>query len=175
MAVPTRDEALEILEEHHREISELIGGLSDEAFSRPGTIGGGDWSAKDLIAHIRSWETMALETIEDWRDQRYPRIHERFVGAGGVDGLNAQILDQHLSADPSDARRSFSDTYEELKHAMLQITAEEWDRPPFYEPPVPTQSMGDAIGRVLGSDAGPFAHAADHLDDLRSMVARASS
>ena len=59
-----RDDAIRLLEEQHADVSGLLEELADDAFVRRGTIGGGEWSAKDLALHLGSWELFALETLE---------------------------------------------------------------------------------------------------------------
>ena len=56
MADLSRDEAVAELEDGQRRIDQLLQGLSEEDLIRPATIGGGDWSAKDLIGHVATWE-----------------------------------------------------------------------------------------------------------------------
>ncbi|HYT29616.1 MAG TPA: DinB family protein, partial [Actinomycetota bacterium] len=51
----------------------------------PATIGGGDWSAKDLLGHITAWEEVALERL---RSARSGRPLPAFP-TGGVDRFNA--------------------------------------------------------------------------------------
>jgi hypothetical protein len=66
-AVTTREDAVSLLEDQHAEVAGLLTGLDEDAFVRRGTIGGGDWSAKDLAAHLGSWEEFSLETIDAFR------------------------------------------------------------------------------------------------------------
>ncbi|MDP9295832.1 MAG: ClbS/DfsB family four-helix bundle protein, partial [Actinomycetota bacterium] len=56
-------EAAVLLEDGRREIEQLVGEMSDADAERTATIGGGDWSVKDLIGHIAHWEELALETV----------------------------------------------------------------------------------------------------------------
>jgi len=62
--VITREDAVRLLEEQHAELATLFGRLDDDAFVRRGTMGGGEWSAKDLAAHMGIWEELAIETID---------------------------------------------------------------------------------------------------------------
>ena len=56
---PSREEALAIIRSDRRTLLTLIDRLPARALSRAG-LGGGDWSPKDLIGHLESWEEHAL-------------------------------------------------------------------------------------------------------------------
>ncbi len=65
----TREEAVRLLEEQHAELATLFEELDPDAFVRRGTMGGGEWSAKDLAAHMGVWEEFAIETIRRVRSR----------------------------------------------------------------------------------------------------------
>jgi hypothetical protein len=69
---------------------ESYAGLSDDAMLEPGITG--DWSVKDIIAHVTWWEQEALihlpVILEGGRPARYS------VTYGGIDAFNALRLEQ---------------------------------------------------------------------------------
>ena len=85
MAGISRAEAIEKLHDGQSRLEILVARLSDEEMVEPGTIGGGDWSAKDLIGHIAWWEEIAMDALTDWRAGRRPSVEEDFGREGGVD------------------------------------------------------------------------------------------
>src|SRR5207245_7846791 len=60
-------QAAAALEEGNAALQELCARLSADEMVRPATIGGGQWSAKDLLAHVAFWEELAAQTLADWR------------------------------------------------------------------------------------------------------------
>jgi DinB family protein len=91
MAIPTRDQASKTLEEGQAALEALFGRLSDEEITRPATIGGGSWSAKDLMGHVAFWEELALDTLADWRAGHRPAVEQIYdEGAAGIDSANAR-------------------------------------------------------------------------------------
>ena len=66
----TREEAVRLLEEQHAELATLFEELDPDAFVRRGTMGGGEWSAKDLAAHMGLWEEFAIEAIDAFAPRR---------------------------------------------------------------------------------------------------------
>ena len=70
MAAITREEAIAILEDGQRQIDALVARLTEEQLSTPNTIGGGEWSAKDLLSHVARWNEIAVEALMAWRAGR---------------------------------------------------------------------------------------------------------
>ena len=68
-----------------QELQDAITGLPDEAMVKPGAVG--EWSVRDVIAHIATWEEEALKAL--------PIIVEggklpRYASQGGIDAFNAR-------------------------------------------------------------------------------------
>jgi len=172
--VVTRDEATRLLEEQHAQVADLLGGLDDEAFARRGTIGGGEWSAKDLALHLGSWEDFAVETLAQLRRGERPSIEDAFTGDGsGTDRLNEDHVNLQLDVDPHEARARFQARHRRVVEAIAATEEAAWAAEYPFDPDDAT--VGDRIGSLLGSDAGGFTHAGAHLDDLRAYVTSTSS
>ena len=63
MSEVRRQEALATLAEGDAALGALFAQLSSDQLIEPATIGGGDWSAKDLLGHIAFWEELAAQTL----------------------------------------------------------------------------------------------------------------
>src|SRR3989442_6049298 len=112
MAEPTPDKAIRTLDEGRGQVLELVARLSDEEMERPATIGDGDWSAKDLVAHLEVWEAIALQALQEWRTGTIPSIEEVFAkGAEGVDALNAERVQAKRSLTISEVSTQATDTH----------------------------------------------------------------
>ena len=167
--VTSRDEAVAILEEGHRALAELFAHLSDEAFSRRGTIGsGGEWSAKDLAAHLGLWEELAVESIDAFGRGERPAIEDRFDEDGAGDRVNDDGVRRSLDAHPADVRVRFEDLHARVVDAILATGDEGWIAPYPYDDEDTT--LGDRVGSLLGAEDGRFRHASAHLADLRAYV-----
>lgn len=162
-----RAEAVRILEEGYATVRALLGGLDDEAFARRGTIGGGEWSAKDLLCHLMFWEANALEALEDWRAGQTWRKSGWFDEPGGDDRLNAQAEAEFLGLSPDEARGRAASTHVAVVAAVHDLSDEEWVRPI----PGAESGWGEGLGSILqGSDGTAFTHAWAHLPDLRAFT-----
>ncbi len=67
--------------------TESFAGLSDAQMAEPGVMG--DWSVKDIVAHVTTWEEEALKYLPVILEgRRPPRYSTKY---GGIDAFNAQM------------------------------------------------------------------------------------
>jgi hypothetical protein len=73
-------------------------GLTDEQLVEPGVTG--DWSVKDILAHVSWWEEEALKhlphILQGGRPPRYSVLY------GGIDAFNARMTEQKRSLSLSE-------------------------------------------------------------------------
>jgi hypothetical protein len=171
MAVPSRDEAVRTLEEGSIRVGELLGGLSETALTKPATIGGGDWSAKDLIGHLAFWEELALEAIEQWRAGQTPRVETGIFAQGseGTDRANAEAVARKSKWSLEEVRSRAEETHRTLLAQIESMTDEEWTSKAFY-PTERRKHLADLLGSVLGAPQRAFGHAWAHIPDLEAYV-----
>jgi hypothetical protein len=167
-----REDAIRLLEEQHAEVATLLAALDDGAFVRRGTIGGGEWSAKDLALHLGSWERFALEVLERFGRGERPSIEDAFGQDGATDRLNEGEVNLHLDVEPGEARARFEEHHRRVVEAIAALDDAAWAAEYPFDPDDATVS--DRVGSLLGSDAGGFTHATAHLEDLRGYVASTS-
>jgi hypothetical protein len=170
VAQPSPGGAVRTLEEGHRSLTALFEQLTDEQLERPSTIGGGDWSARDLMAHIEVWEALALQSLQEWRNATRPSIEDVFSkGSDGVDALNAERAQAKRGLSLDEVRIQAADTHRELIEELSHIGDEEWNAKALYETERRT-SLGKLLGSVVGASKRPFGHAFAHLPDLDAYV-----
>jgi hypothetical protein len=171
MAVPSRDEAVRTLDEGRARVGELLSGLSEAELTKPATIGGGDWSAKDLIGHLAFWEELALEAIEQWRAVRTPRVETGIFAQGseGIDRANAEAVARKAEWSLEEVRSRAEDTHRTLLAEIESMSDEEWTANAFY-PTERRKHLADLLGSVLGAPKQPFGHASAHIPDLEAYV-----
>ena len=167
----TRREAMDTLDEGHRLITELADRLSEPDLTRRATIGGGDWSAQDLVSHLATWEAMALEALEEWRQGRMPTVEtEVFNTEGGVDDLNAKMVEAKRALSAAEARDEAARVHDALMKEIGQVTDQEWGEVAPYQTER-RRHLFELLGSILGAPKRAFGHAFAHLDDLRAYVA----
>ncbi|HEY1329939.1 MAG TPA: DinB family protein [Actinomycetota bacterium] len=169
MAAPTRDEALATLEEGRGTLDALFERLGEQELVRTSTIGGGDWSALDLLGHIGTWEELALDALSAWRAGRVPLVEEVFRAAPSVDELNAQRIQSLRRRRPDEVRRWAHDTHEALVAEITAMSDEEWTSKAPY-PAERRDRLVTLLGSVLGAPQRPFGHPFAHQPDLQAYV-----
>lgn len=169
MARPTRAGALATLEEGQARLDELAGRLSEDEVIRPRTIGGGDWSAKDLVAHVAFWEEVALAVLEAWRRGEGLSLAEAFA-PGGTDGMNGWNQERKSLWSWDRVRGEARQTHGRLMDEIERLTEAEW-RSSMPMTATRRVRLGTRLGGVLGAPRRPFGHAFAHIPDLEAYVA----
>jgi hypothetical protein len=163
------DEATATIARGHREVHALLAGISLEELEEPATIGGGEWSAKDLVGHLTTWEEIALATVEEWRAGEDPAILQTFA-VDGTDALNADEAARKSGTPFGDQMASFDGVHHELAAVLRSFGEAEWAEPA-RDDRDPARTIGSLLGGVLGTDERPFDHISAHLRDLRAFSA----
>jgi hypothetical protein len=167
--VLTREQAAATLDEGQAALQALFAQLSPDEMVRPSTIGGGEWSARDLLSHIAFWEELAAQAVAEWRAGQRPSI-EVLLGAGATDRLNADNQ-QRTAHDSVDAvQRRAEATHRTILELIRGCSDEQWRASPPY-PDAYHATLADLLGGLLGAPGGPFRHAFAHLADLTAYVA----
>ena len=105
-----RQQLLQRLDQAWTAFQASYAGLSDAQLMAPGVSG--DWSVKDLMAHVTWWEEEALTHLpEILAGIRPPRYSTQY---GGIDAFNAQMaeLKRHLSL--AEVLRQMEETHQRL-------------------------------------------------------------
>lgn len=89
--------------------TESYAALSDAQIIAPGVVE--DWSVKDIIAHVTTWEEEALKHLPLIIDGGTP---PRYVTIGGIDAFNARKTEQKRSLLLTEIRAQQTDTHRRL-------------------------------------------------------------
>jgi hypothetical protein len=89
---------------------ESYAGVPDSRLVEPGVMD--NWSVKDILAHVTTWEEEALKhlplIVEGGRPPRYSMEY------GGIDAFNAQMTEQKRGLSLADVRRQLDETHRRL-------------------------------------------------------------
>jgi hypothetical protein len=114
---------LKRLDKEWQDLLQSLRGLSDEAMSRPGLVG--EWSGKDLLGHIATWEDEAIKAMgEVMRGNRPPRYRKH----GGIDVFNARESAKKARLSLGEARRRLTDSHKRLLETVAGMPGEHWER-----------------------------------------------
>src|SRR6476659_6956937 len=105
-----REQLLRKLDQAWVEIKESYAGLLVSQLTEPGVMG--DWSVKDILAHVTWWEEEALKhlplIIKEGRPPRYSTHY------GGIDAFNALMTERKRDL-------SFADVVHQQKAIHRQL------------------------------------------------------
>ncbi|MGH7503847.1 MAG: DinB family protein [Longimicrobiales bacterium] len=149
----TRDRLLKRLAAAWQDFEESYANLSESQVLQPGVTG--NWSVRDIIAHVTWWEEEALEHLPHIREGgRPPRYSVKY---GGIDAFNALMTEK---------RRGLS-----LAQVLLQHD-EVHDRLVAYIGSVPEElfTAGTRFRRRLRLDT--YSHYPIHASAIRLWRAR---
>lgn len=90
-------------------LKESYAGLPDARLMEPGVVG--DWSVKDILAHVTTWEEEALQHLPMIIAGGRP---PRYVTFGGIDAFNAHMAEQKREITLSDILRRLDETHGRL-------------------------------------------------------------
>lgn len=115
-----KQQFLDKLEQAWAAFNESFAGLSDEQLVEAGVSG--DWSVKDILAHVNWWEEESIKhlplILQGERPPRYSVLY------GGIDAFNALMTEQWRGRSLAEVRKRVDATHRKLM-AYLQSVAEE--------------------------------------------------
>jgi hypothetical protein len=105
-----RQQLLQRLDKAWAAFQASYAGLTDSQMTEPGVTG--DWSVKDILAHVTTWEEEALKSLplilQGVRPPRYSVLY------GGIDAFNAQMATQKQDLSLADIRQQLDETHGRL-------------------------------------------------------------
>jgi hypothetical protein len=163
--LPTRDEAIRLLEDGRAGIGALLARVPKADLERPG-IGGGEWSPKDLVGHLESWQEHALDALEAWEGGERAPI-DRLISSRGIDEINADDVGRKARLSYAEARQRADATHARIIAAIGAMPDDRWQSPTTARARKP---VGRRLGEIQGGPGGLFMHAHAHLKDLAAFV-----
>src|SRR5258707_9964375 len=101
-----KQQLLKQLEKAWAAIKESYAGLSDSQLTEPGGIG--NWSVKDILAHVTTWEEEALKYLPLIITVGRP---PRYIQSGGIDAFNAKMTEQKRGLALSEVLRQLDERH----------------------------------------------------------------
>lgn len=92
-----------------RALKDSYAGLPDARLVEPGVTG--DWSVKDILAHVTTWEEEALKYLPLIATGGRP---PRYVTFGGIDAFNAMMTERKRGLTLSAVLEQLDDTHRRL-------------------------------------------------------------
>ncbi len=155
------DDPIVRFQKSHEELEAVIARFSDEELTTPGKVG--DWSLREVLAHIAAWDRWGQRAIEARliQDDLPAEMREE---AENPDPFNAHAAEAWKSYDARQARAAFAQAYNDLL-SFLNAT--------------PHEKLYRQIPRPNGKTSSPLAslvglarHKDEHRAHLETLLAR---
>ena len=118
----SKERVIQRLETVWADFQESFAGLSEQQMLEPGVTG--DWSVKDLIAHVNWWEEETLthlpEILAGVRPQRYSVLY------GGIDAFNAMMTEKWRHLPLTAVIERANTTHQQLMAFLSGIPGEQF-------------------------------------------------
>ena len=149
------------IEDAHRELQRTVGAFDDEAMSK--LVGEGDWTLKDVLAHIAGWEQILLKFhLGGEPFDQVIALKGAKYRVTSFDEVNAHLHRRYQALSAQETLRFLSDT-----HAQVMAALESFPEDQLHQPH-PQLSTG-ASASINWADyiaANTYEHYEEHLASL---------
>jgi DinB superfamily len=111
------------LEQAWTALKESCVSLSEAQLLEPGVMG--EWSVKDILAHVTPWEEEALKYLPLILTGGRP---PRYIQSGGIDAFDAQMAEQKRNMALSEVLRQLEETHLRLLDYLHSMPEEHFTR-----------------------------------------------
>jgi hypothetical protein len=109
------------LDQAWTDFQEACTGLTDAQMLEPGVTG--DWSVRDLLAHVSWWEEEALKHLPHILSGKRPPRYS--VLYGGIDAFNALMREQKRSLSLVEVQKEAAQTHQRLVEYIKSVPEEQ--------------------------------------------------
>jgi uncharacterized protein (TIGR03083 family) len=156
-------ELIDLIQTERARLEALLGQLTEAQLAQPGVAG--DWSAKDIMAHLAFWEQKMLQRTQAVVRGERPEIL-RVEGEEWETTMN-RINDQNFAANRArplpEVQADFQRSYEQVLAVMEGITDDD-----LAETSPATQLLGRPLHDLISGDT--YEHYREHGDAIRAWV-----
>lgn len=123
MAEKTRNRIIMLLEKERSKLNELLKELPVDEFEKPGVVG--DWSVKDVLAHLAHWEEGMLTWLKIARDGIDVTGPEEGLKWKDMKEFNRRIYEAHKNEPLEEVMQYFHLNHEKFLNMVKQISDDE--------------------------------------------------
>jgi uncharacterized protein (TIGR03083 family) len=116
--------------EQYDALAALLDTLTPDQMTDPGTVG--DWSVKDVLAHLTAWSRMFLGWYEAGKRGEQPVTPAEGYNWQQIPALNQRIYEQHRDRPLADTLADFRAAHAAAMSAIESMSDEEMFTPKVY-------------------------------------------
>ena len=116
-----REQLLARLDKAWAALGESYAGLTEAEMTTPGVAG--DWSVKDMLAHVATWEEEALKYLPLVLAGGRPL---RYASYGGIDAFNARMTEAKRRLSLAEVQQLLEETHRQLIAYLRHVPEEQF-------------------------------------------------
>lgn len=119
----TKNQLLEAIEVERKALEKFLDELSPAQLTQPGLVG--EWSAKDVLAHLIEWEQMVLNWYSAGAKGKVPVTPAEGFNWAQLPQLNQQIYEKHCDRPLTDIQKEFKSSFKKMLSTIQSLTDED--------------------------------------------------
>ena len=164
MADPTnKTELLETMQSSYAAFEALLAPLSEAQLTVPDVHG--EWSIKDVLVHLATWQGRAAEILEAAQRNEQPQLNPPIKTDEEMDHFNDAVFAAKRSYPLLDARQDFRASYQRLQ-AVVEVLSED----ALFDPQHFAWTKEQPLWRTVEGDT--FGHYEEHAPMIEAWLAR---
>jgi hypothetical protein len=116
----TKNGLLEAIDFERAALEQFLAELSPEQMIEPGIVG--EWSVKDVLAHLLEWEQMVLMWHSAGLRGNVPVTPSKEFNWGQLPLLNQQIFEKHHNRSLADIQKEFHSSYRKIRRTIQGLS-----------------------------------------------------
>jgi hypothetical protein len=126
----TKQGLLEAIEIEGKALEQLLAGLTPAQMTQPGLVG--EWSVKDVLAHLLEWHHMVLNWHSAGLQGKIPATPSETFNWAQLPQLNQQIYEKHCNRPLADIQKELKASHEKTVGTIQGLSEEELFRRGYY-------------------------------------------
>lgn len=119
----TKKQLLEAIEVERKALEKFLDELSPAQLTQPGLVG--EWSAKDVLAHLIEWEQMLLKWHAAGLKGEMPVTPSEEYNWAQTPLLNQKIYEKHRDRSLADIQKDFKSSFKKMLSTIQGLSDED--------------------------------------------------
>jgi hypothetical protein len=151
----TKDELIQTIESAWENLQESLDGLTEEQMHQPGVVG--EWTIKDILAHITAWQTRLISTLF--------KVEKGFTPDTTEAGKTVDQMNEKFYQEMKD--RPFEQVWDDLDSSYHQLLGrlEGWKEKDLFDPKRFKWMNGEPFAVYVAGDS--YEHYDEHAAQIR--------
>jgi uncharacterized protein (TIGR03083 family) len=126
----TKKQLLEAIDVERKALEKFLDGLSPAQLTQPGLVG--EWSARDVLAHLIEWEQMVLNWYSAGVKGKVPITPAEGFNWAQLPALNQQIYEKHRDKSLAKIQKEFKSSFKKMLSTIERLSDEDLFSPGRY-------------------------------------------